>query len=763
MKNSKKVLSILALSSTLLVPALTMSSLFNGCNLFSNGEDKKNSESEIIKTLTNNFTVVYSPIPAQKNFNEINSADFKLTVSETFKNLVSFNSGLKIEDINESEKLATVSFKVTYKDNVYTIKKDVLLKTSTEINLSNLLNKINISIKNLSVSQYGTKKVNDINDKDILATLPSVDANIIITNIERKRIEGKILVSIKLTSKINNKEFVIKVFEINGFIKENNLKNASLSELLKEANIISRSHSDLATAKYLNKPLYQLGNYNIETNTEAPKLPFSIVADEDKYSLEYYSKQNASVNIVDKYAKSFGILYPYMRKVSKYIKVSSDFDKAIASDFRMGNYFKELMLDAQTVLESYENNFNIILQNYINTKPYYGQSADIQWESQYNLLLNNLKKNTKTLEDIIKFERAYNLLRTNSNYSYYANANDRQNKENNLLINKRSKFEELNKLKNIFKNRKSVPGMKLPFEEDLFYINTLPNNLTNWFRQYINNSFVDKFENWTEAQKINQFNFVSYELELARFLYVAAGEGYYETLSSLGAFNIPTNADKNPINHTFNLNITKFNFRYSSNENMSEVNVQSHEQELNNFVLNKINQIIDRRWTDLQKVEAVHNYILWKMEYENNQTNINKYQNSLGLSLADPYNIVKNGKIVCDGYARIFVKFMYHLGIPARYIGGLSFDPNNPSGGQPHAWNEVWLDLGDGGKWYPLDLTNSDTSTGQEGYSYRYFLKNKDSKNIAFSQTHKIDSVQHIFYSDKPKPISQDILDLFYE
>lgn len=279
MKNSKKVLSILALSSTLLVPALTMSSLFNGCNLFSNGEDKKNSESEIIKTLTNNFTVVYSPIPAQKNFNEINSAYFKLTVSETFKNLVSFNSGLKIEDINESEKLATVSFKVTYKDNVYTIKKDVLLKTSTEINLSNLLNKINISIKNLSVSQYGTKKVNDINDKDILATLPSVDANIIITNIERKRIEGKILVSIKLTSKINNKEFVIKVFEINGFIKENNLKNASLSELLKEANIISRSHSDLATAKYLNKPLYQLGNYNIETNTEAPKLPFSIVAD----------------------------------------------------------------------------------------------------------------------------------------------------------------------------------------------------------------------------------------------------------------------------------------------------------------------------------------------------------------------------------------------------------------------------------------------------------------------------------------------------
>lgn len=162
--------------------------------------------------------------------------------------------------------------------------------------------------------------------------------------------------------------------------------------MLKEANIISRSHSDLATAKYLNKPLYQLGNYNIETNTEAPKLPFSIVADEDKYSLEYYSKQNASVNIVDKYAKSFGILYPYMRKVSKYIKVSSDFDKAIASDFRMGNYFKELMLDAQTVLESYENNFNIILQNYINTKPYYGQSADIQWESQYNLLLNNLKR-----------------------------------------------------------------------------------------------------------------------------------------------------------------------------------------------------------------------------------------------------------------------------------------------------------------------------------------------------------------------------------
>ncbi|GAA8713811.1 hypothetical protein oki361_13940 [Helicobacter pylori] len=71
--------------------------------------------------------------------------------------------------------------------------------------------------------------------------------------------------------------------------------------------------------------------------------------------------------------------------------------------------------------------------------------------------------------------------------------------------------------------------------------------------------------------------------------------------------------------------------------------------------------------------------------------------------------------------------------------------------------------MGDGGKWYPLDLTNSDTSTGQEGYSYRYFLKNKDSKNIAFSQTHKIDSVQHIFYSDKPKPISQDILDLFYE
>ena len=73
---------------------------------------------------------------------------------------------------------------------------------------------------------------------------------------------------------------------------------------------------------------------------------------------------------------------------------------------------------------------------------------------------------------------------------------------------------------------------------------------------------------------------------------------------------------------------------------------------------------------------------------------------------------------VCDGVASAFKLMCLIEGIPCVKVSGLGV---GSGGGEPHAWNKVYLD----GKWYIVDATwarMSDTTNGRYYVNHSYFL-----------------------------------------
>jgi len=83
-------------------------------------------------------------------------------------------------------------------------------------------------------------------------------------------------------------------------------------------------------------------------------------------------------------------------------------------------------------------------------------------------------------------------------------------------------------------------------------------------------------------------------------------------------------------------------------------------------------------------------------------------------------NTIKSGRGACTEYARVFIAFMRHLGIPARYVVGYYQAPDPGY----HAWSEVYLK---GYGWIPVE-----TQTGKVGVpdSYVRLFAGKDLPDI---------------------------------
>lgn len=92
-----------------------------------------------------------------------------------------------------------------------------------------------------------------------------------------------------------------------------------------------------------------------------------------------------------------------------------------------------------------------------------------------------------------------------------------------------------------------------------------------------------------------------------------------------------------------------------------------------------------------EKVEAVYNYIVTKIDYDYEK--INQLDN---LYVPDIETVFKAGKGICYDYASLFASMLRSQGIPAKLIKGCSANVNGY-----HAWNEVFLD----GKWMIIDTT----------------------------------------------------------
>ncbi|MGP1451349.1 MAG: transglutaminase domain-containing protein [Metamycoplasmataceae bacterium] len=142
---------------------------------------------------------------------------------------------------------------------------------------------------------------------------------------------------------------------------------------------------------------------------------------------------------------------------------------------------------------------------------------------------------------------------------------------------------------------------------------------------------------------------------------------------------------KNSLNNAYS-----FNFDYRT-ENAGE------ELEVDKLVRNVIPKIISKNFDDIKKIKAVHKWIVENTEYFLGQDNeTNKYK------IRSPYAFVAKTDVVCEGYARMFQKFMTFLNIPSWYITGDVNNSNNQVEG--HAWNMVKVN----NKYYFVDCTWDD-------------------------------------------------------
>ncbi|WP_027120881.1 transglutaminase domain-containing protein [Mycoplasmopsis lipofaciens] len=130
-------------------------------------------------------------------------------------------------------------------------------------------------------------------------------------------------------------------------------------------------------------------------------------------------------------------------------------------------------------------------------------------------------------------------------------------------------------------------------------------------------------------------------------------------------------------------NIYNFSFKYRTSNANEEIQV-------NEFVKNKIKDIISIKMSKRQKIESVHNWIIDYIDYSNNKDLNDPSKSEI---IRSPYTFVtfpqNQQGVVCEGYARMFQKFMTFLNIESWYITG----PVLVNGvEQPHAWNMVKID-----------------------------------------------------------------------
>lgn len=133
-----------------------------------------------------------------------------------------------------------------------------------------------------------------------------------------------------------------------------------------------------------------------------------------------------------------------------------------------------------------------------------------------------------------------------------------------------------------------------------------------------------------------------------------------------------------------------------------------------------INSITEQN--EYYKIMKAHNWIVENVEYNMEES----YNN------ANLYGALKDRKVVCEGYARLFKSLMDKMDIPCVLVSGVGIDPDTGKR-ENHAWNYVYLK----GKWYAVDTTWDDPVIIGNGYiskdiQYKFFLKGAKE----FNKTH---------------------------
>ena len=145
-----------------------------------------------------------------------------------------------------------------------------------------------------------------------------------------------------------------------------------------------------------------------------------------------------------------------------------------------------------------------------------------------------------------------------------------------------------------------------------------------------------------------------------------------------------------------------------------------------------LREIVNDDMNDLQKVKAIHDWLVMNVVYDNDLLNM-VY---VGSNTLKKYNgfylegVFLDNKAVCEGISKAFTVLCNIEGIPCVSVEGIqTYNPN----GAGHAWNKVYID----GIWYIADATSDGTIIGNEYevLSYNYFLISEDEYSIKYTET----------------------------
>lgn len=97
---------------------------------------------------------------------------------------------------------------------------------------------------------------------------------------------------------------------------------------------------------------------------------------------------------------------------------------------------------------------------------------------------------------------------------------------------------------------------------------------------------------------------------------------------------------------------------------------------------------------DLDKVNAIYNYIVTNVSYD-----FNKINDLTALYLPNIDETLKSGQGICYDYASLFAAMLRSQGIPTKMVKGYA-----PNVSEYHAWNEVYIESM--GQWVTIDTTS---------------------------------------------------------
>jgi transglutaminase-like putative cysteine protease len=156
-------------------------------------------------------------------------------------------------------------------------------------------------------------------------------------------------------------------------------------------------------------------------------------------------------------------------------------------------------------------------------------------------------------------------------------------------------------------------------------------------------------------------------------------------------------------------NISRWNAKYSYTGSSAKIQfdvdyltTKEEEVVVSQRVEEIIQEVVQPSMTDVEKVKALHDFIVLNSAYDDATTT----------SQYTAYTLLTEQKGVCQAYALLMYRLLHEIGIDVMYVKG-------HAGGTLHGWNLVKVN----GEWYHLDVTWNDPVPNRENYiGYKYFL-----------------------------------------